>query len=323
MTRAFPTSALSALLLAAACGRERPSAGAAADTAASAAPAAQDTGGLTGAPSTVEGFQNPESARYDPELDVWYVSNVNGQPAAKDGNGYISRLKGDGTVDSMKFIVGGARGVTLNAPKGLALQGDTLWVADIDAVRAFNRRTGAPVASIDLKGKAKFLNDAVTGPDGVYLTDTGLGAGMKHTGPDRIFRVGTGHKATVALESDSLEGPNGIAWDGAHGRFIIVPFPGKDVRGWIPGSKTLETLASTKGQLDGVEVLDSTRVLITSWADSSLFILRNGTTTPFASGIASPADIGIDTRRLRVAIPQLLENKVQFRALPAPGAAIR
>src|SRR2546426_3743544 len=29
------------------------------------------------------------------------------------------------------------------SPKGMALNGDTLWVADIDVVRAFNAKTGA------------------------------------------------------------------------------------------------------------------------------------------------------------------------------------
>ena len=83
-------------------------------------------------------FQNPESARWDPDQSLWFVSNVNGDPGAKDNNGYISRLKPDGTADTGKFIVGGSKGVTLNAPKGMAITGDTLWVADIDAVRAFD-----------------------------------------------------------------------------------------------------------------------------------------------------------------------------------------
>ena len=55
-------------------------------------------------------------------------------------------------MDSLKFIVGGVNGVQLDAPKGMALQGDTLWVADITNVRGFNRKTGVPVASIASRG---------------------------------------------------------------------------------------------------------------------------------------------------------------------------
>jgi hypothetical protein len=80
-------------------------------------------------------LDGPESARYDKDLDVWFVSNVNGTPLAKDNNGYISRLRPDGAPYTVKFIEGGKKGVTLNAPKGLAINGDTLWVADIRVAR--------------------------------------------------------------------------------------------------------------------------------------------------------------------------------------------
>src|SRR2546422_7709536 len=55
----------------------------------------------------------------------------------------LFRSRPDGAVENLKFIEGGHSGVTLNAPKGLAIRGDTLWVADIDVVRAFDARTGA------------------------------------------------------------------------------------------------------------------------------------------------------------------------------------
>ena len=310
-----------AVTIGAACGRGERSAARGGDT--TAAASADSAAAPSGDSARLEGFQNPESAKYDAELDVWYVSNVNGAPADADGNGYISRLKGDGTMDSLKFIVGGQGGVKLDAPKGMALQGDTLWVADIHSVRGFDRRTGKPVASIEAKG-SKFLNDVAIGPDGLYVTDTGLEGGAKglsHTGPDRIYRV-AGRKATVALEGDSLTGPNGITWDGAGKRFILAPNGGKVVQAWVPGGKALRPLGTTKGQLDGVEVLGADQFLITSWADSSLFVLNNGTVTPVAGGLPSPADIGIDTKRNRVAIPLLLENRVEFRALPVPGKGI-
>lgn len=311
--------AIGALVATAACGRKS-DAGAAADT----TTAAKDSAAQSAAgPTRVEGFQAPESAKYDAELDVWYVSNINGSPVDKDGNGYISRLKADGTVDSMKFIEGGKLGVTLNAPKGLALQADTLWVADIDAVRGFNRRTGVPVASITLKG-SKFLNDIAVGPDGIYITDTGIKAdakGMSHPGPDRVYRIGPNRSQNVALENDSLAGPNGITWDGARKQFIIVPFFGNVVRAWTPGSKVTIPLGTSPGQLDGVEVLDAQRLLITSWADSSLDVFENGAATALEKNLPSPADIGLDTKRSRVAIPLLMENRIEFRSVPAGARA--
>ncbi|HUR93326.1 MAG TPA: hypothetical protein VMY76_02000 [Gemmatimonadales bacterium] len=326
MSRSRWTPLVALLALAVACGGNDRSA-AVADSTSGLAAGDSSAGGSPGGTgdSRLEGFENPESVKYDGDLDVWYVSNVNGSPVGKDGNGYISRLKGDGSLDSLKFIVGGTNGVKLDAPKGMALQGDTLWVADIQSLRGFDRRTGKPVASVDLKG-SKFLNDVAAGPDALYVTDTGVegsATGIEHTGPDRIYRVGPDRKVTVALESDSLTGPNGIAWDGARRRFVIVPFAGSVVRTWAPGARNAAAFATSKGQLDGVELLDGDRLLVTSWTDSSLFVLDSaGTATPVASGLPSPADIGVDTKRNRVAVPLLMENRVEFRALPASGKGL-
>lgn len=319
MIRPHWTFALAGLgIIAAGCGRRPAAVPAGTDSTprpavAGSGPPPADTGSIT-----VKGFQNPESAKYDAELDVWYVSNVNGAPGAKDGNGYISRLKGDGTIDSLKFIIGGKNGVVLDGPKGLALQADTLWVADITNVRAFNRRTGAVVASIPVKG-SRFLNDVTVGEDGIYVTDTGVemdAKGTKHPGPDRIYRIGPKHAVSVAIQDDSLAGPNGITWDSAGHQFIVAPLIGKTLVAWAPGAKTVRRLGETKGGLDGIELLDGGRLLFTSWADSSLDVFDNGTVTPVSNDLPSPADIGVDTKRRRVAIPQLMENQVQFRPLP-------
>jgi hypothetical protein len=117
--------------------------------------------------AVVEGFLTPESVKYDSAQDVYFVSNINGGPLAKDNNGFISRVRPDGAIENLKFIEGAHNGVTLNAPKGLALRGDTLWVADIDVVRAYDAKTGVPRDSVSLASLgAVFLNDIATAPTG-------------------------------------------------------------------------------------------------------------------------------------------------------------
>jgi hypothetical protein len=315
MSQSKPRHSLLFLLAAMACTSERPAArdetGAVADSAPSAAPAEAKR------VATASGLNNPEAVRYDADLNLWFVANVNGNPTAKDGNGYISRLKSDGSVDSLKFIEGGKRGATLNAPKGMAIVGDTLWVADLDAARAFNKRTGAPIATVSLARRAKFLNDITVGPDGIYLTDSGLeGAKLDHTGPDQLFRIAN-RKATLVLTLKNLAAPNGITWDSAGSRFVIAPFGAPTVVTWAPGDSAPAPLVEGKGQFDGIEPLGNERYLLTSWADSSLNLLANGQITRLAGGLASPADIGIDRKQGRVAVPQLMENRVEFLDLPA------
>jgi hypothetical protein len=266
------------------------------------------------------GLDGPESARYDRDLDVWFVSNINGTPLGKDNNGYISRLRPDGAPYTVKFIEGGKKGVTLNAPKGLAISGDTLWVADIDVARAFNKRTGALIANVATQGRARFLNGAAIGPDGaVYMTDTGVLFGaqgeVSHPGPDQIFRVTRGG-VSVALTSPTLEGPNGITWDLQRQRFVVASFLGKGIFGWKPGDKNVEPIGTGPGQQDGVVFLPDGRLLVTSWTDSSLFVLDDGQVRRVATKVPSPADIDINPRDSRVAVPLLMENRVEFWELP-------
>ncbi|HSJ64888.1 MAG TPA: hypothetical protein VK922_13415 [Gemmatimonadaceae bacterium] len=266
---------------------------------------------------TVTGFSTPEAARYDGEQDVWFVSNINGAPAARDNNGFISRIRQDGTIDSLQFIAGGRGGITLHAPKGLLVVGDTLWVADLNIVRAFNARTGARIADVTVRG-ATMLNDLAAGPDGaLYVTDTGLEFGVEgaQQQPSRIYRV-SGMRAELALESAALNGPNGIAWDGGRDAFVIGSYFGDSLFAWAPGDSEARGIAAGPGQWDGIVILPDGRVLASSWTDSSLYVLEGSTTRKVVSGVASPGAIGIDPQRMQVAIPSLMGNVVDLYRVP-------
>ena len=297
-------------------------AGANSDTAAITA-ARADTGNKGGGGATkvktIDGFKTPESVKWDASSGYWYVSNINGQPPAKDNNGFISRLTKDGAVDSLHFITSGKNGVTLNAPKGLAIIGDTLFVADIDVIRAFNKTTGAPIRSWDVsKQGAKFLNDVATTPGGdVYITDTqvafGADGAVSHTGTDRIFMISKDRKsATIAFQSDSLGRPNGITWDTKGNRFVVVSFGSSAVHGWAPGSKDVTTIATGPGQFDGVEFTSDGRLLVSSWADSSVSVVNGNSMTHIVTGVEAPADIGLDPARGLLAVPLFNKGQVEL-----------
>jgi sugar lactone lactonase YvrE len=268
-----------------------------------------------------DSLKAPESVRYDPELDVFYISNVNGAPSAHDGNGFIAVVRADSTGSATRVLVqGGKNGAKLDGPKGLALVGDTLWVADIDHVRAFNRRTGAAIADIDLSREhATFLNDvAVDGSGTIYVTDTGISidkkGAMSHPGVDRIFRIKG--RTAVGITADSLDWPNGITWDSTSGRFIIAPSGGKVIRTWKDGDRAATTLVSGPGDYDGIEVLADGRILVSSWADSAVHVIQNGELTTLVPNVSGPADIGVDTKRNILAIPRLNDNKVDYYKIP-------
>ena len=268
------------------------------------------------------GFDSPESAVYDSTLNVWFVSNIVGGGSDKDHNGFISRLTADGMVDSLHFIKSGVHGALLDGPKGMAIHGDTLWVADIDVARAFDKRTGAPLAHVEFRSlHALLLNAIAIGPDQrVYITDTGIQTvhgQPKKVAPDHIFAIDPRLKPALAVQDSAMQGADGISWDAAHARFIIVGFMGKAITTWKPGEPHVQPLTTGVGKFDGADVLPDGRVLVSSWADSSLFVLSGSALTRVVDGgLPTPADLHVDLRSGRVAIPLSSQNEVMFYQMP-------
>jgi sugar lactone lactonase YvrE len=278
---------------------------------------ATSTGSGTGATAIKpwfvrDGFVAPEAVRYDPDQDVYFVGNWGpGAASATDNNGYISRMKPDGQIENLKCIAGGTNHVVLHAPRGMYIVGDTLWVADADAVRGFNRRTGDKVANVDFSGFDRgFLNDVAADATGtVYVTDTGR---------NKLYKVQGQGGPTVVVADSVLGAPNGITWDAANNRFIIVPFGGyKGIRAWVPGTTTLTDAGmSTGSKYDGVEVLSGGRVLVASQADTSLHLFSGTSGHAIIHTLGPPADIAVDTKRNRVAVPVVAMNHVEIYELP-------
>jgi acetyl esterase/lipase len=249
------------------------------------------------------GFRTPESVLYDPEADLYLVANIDGDPSARDGNGFISCISPEGEVIALKWIDGQAEGVTLNAPKGMALTGERLFVADIDVVRVFDRENGAPLDEIAVQG-ARFLNDVAADEGGtVYVTDSTTGV-LHRIRPDGSLE-----------QAGQVKNPNGIQ---VHGGTILVT-GGSDQIFRMDDDGTLTPEYETPaGGLDGLVLLDDGRVLVSSWAGSAVYLVdANGLVSELFSDINAPADIGFDTKRNLVLIPHFEDNRVEARPLPS------
>lgn len=260
------------------------------------------------------GFDTPESVVHDAIDDVWLVSNVNGAPTAKDGNGYIARVRPDGSMQR-HWIRGGAD-VTLHAPKGMALAGDVLWVADIDVLRRFDRRTGAPLGRVVVPG-ATFLNDVSVGPDGaVYCTDSGLDAAFAPTGTDAIWRVAPDGSLTALAKGPDLGQPNGIVARDA-GVYVVSWRDGTFFQIDHRGIRTDLGKAPT-AQLDGLVRVDAGAAArpgavwyMTSWAGRCIY--RFDAVAGFAAlpvEIDQPADLGYDTIRQLLLVPSFGGDRI-------------
>jgi sugar lactone lactonase YvrE len=213
----------------------------------------------------LSGLANPESVVYDPRLNLLYVSNVNGGPNDKDGNGYISLVSMDGRIINEKWVTG------LNGPKGLALSGTTLYTADIDELVAIDVDHGRITDKYKVDD-AKFLNDVAAAPNGdVYVSD--MLANRIH--------VLSGGSFTIWIESDELEAPNGLdvvgddlilgAW-GVMTDGFATAVPGHLKRISIQ-DKSITSIGdgSPVGNLDGVEVDKDGGFYVTDWMNGKLF----------------------------------------------------
>ena len=207
----------------------------------------------------------PESVVLDSASDALYVSNIGGEVMKKDGNGFIAKLKPDGTMVEREWVTG------LDGPTGLALHGGKLYVADI-----------SQLVEIDIAGKkivnrypakdAIFLNDVVAAGDGtVYVSDT-----MTNT----IWRLKDG-TFEPWLKDEALNGPNGLLVQGDElivTQFGKLPEEGKEaVLGGLlsisTNDKSVRKLGSGKpiGNLDGIELLEPGVYLVTDWAEGALY----------------------------------------------------
>lgn len=265
-------------------------------------------------PIRVSGFQTPESVLHDETADVYLVSNINGDPTAADDNGFISRVAPNGRILAMKWIDGASASVTLNAPKGMAVAGGTLFVTDITEVRMFDRRTGRAKGSVAIAGST-FLNDAAAGPSGtVYITDSGLNPDFSPSGTDAVYRIRNGAVSTVARGAH-LKNPNGITVLG-NGRLFVVTFTQTgETYELLPSGQQQHVRRLPKGQLDGVEVVEGLVTLVSSWAASAVYRVSGSSARIVVPNVQSPADIGYDRKRNRVLIPIFMGNQVLIQRL--------
>lgn len=261
------------------------------------------------------GFDTPESVLHDVENDVYLVSNIGGDPLAKDDNGFISKLSPDGEVSELKWIDGASPDVKLDAPKGLGIADGKLYVTDIDVVRVFDLATGKPAGNIKVKG-ATFLNDIAVAPDGtVYVSDTGLTTGFAPSKKDAVYKLTKKNTAKALIKGVDLKLPNGLFADDKG--VIVVTWSGELYR-VTPEGKKEEVAQAPGAQLDGVVQTSDGRLLVSSWETSTVYSRgADGTLSPLFADIKAPADIGYDAKRSQVLVPLFQDNAVQIHALPA------
>lgn len=111
-------------------------------------------------------FSCPESVVFDPARSVLYVSNIGETPKdnPKNGDGFVSIISLNGTFIEKQYIK------SLNDPKGMDIDGDTLWVNDRDAIIEWDLSEDR-LRKRHVLNDIVFLNDIGVGPDGEVFSN--------------------------------------------------------------------------------------------------------------------------------------------------------
>lgn len=227
-----------------------------------------ETSVLTKLWETPAGLKKPESVIHDPERALLYVSNVNGSPTEKDGNGFIAQVSLQGELVKTRWVT------DLNAPKGMAIHDDKLYVADIDGLVEIGLASGKVSARYVADG-AIFLNDVTAAVNGdVYVSDMMT---------DTIYRLHQ-NNFKAWLTDKRLQAPNGLYAERDH---LVVGSWGIIREGFstkTPGhltqvslsDKSIASLGNGKpvGNLDGVEPDRQGNYYVTDWMAGKLFHIK-------------------------------------------------
>lgn len=252
----------------------------------------------------VTGLSAPESAVYDSTKNIIYVSNVNGSPMEKDENGFISTISPEGEIIELNWVEG------LNAPKGLSLFANKLYVADIDTLVVIDTNSGEIIGQYQDED-AKFLNDVTITKDGkVFVSDMMT---------NKIHCL-DGESFNVWLSDEKLISPNGLH---AETDQLIVGSWGVMTDGFatdVPGhlltvdlnTKSIANLGNGQpiGNLDGVEAFGED-FLVTDWMVGKLFqIDRTGKAELLLELEQGMADHEFIADKNLVLLPMMMNDKL-------------
>lgn len=238
-------------------------------------------------------FKVPESVLYHHERNCIFVSNVQGNPAEKDGEGFISLLNEDGSIEELYWLTG------ISAPKGMAADSRYLYVSDIDEL---------VIIDIELRqihnrikyDSAKFLNDVCMTESGdVFVSDTGTG---------QILKLKE-DKLVLWLEGEYLKRVNGLYYEnncllvGTASNILKVSLLDKLQEVFIP-----ETVA-----VDGIEADGEGGYYFSSW-QGMLFYTRPSEKPILLLNTVDEkincADIGYVADSKLILVPTFADNRV-------------
>lgn len=204
--------------------------------------------------ATEASLKTPESVIYDEARGILYVSNVNENPWEKDNNGFISKVSLTGEILDLEWISG------FSGPKGMAIVGNILFVADMDEVGLIDIEKGELVEKILLEG-ASGLNDITPdGKGGVFISDSNEG---------KLYQYANGE--VNIFHADTPGRPNGLFVD--QGKLFVAFSQASDFVTFDIGTLEKTFIAGEIGGGDGVTPTNEADTYLVSDWNGEIFII--------------------------------------------------
>jgi outer membrane protein assembly factor BamB len=240
-------------------------------------------------------LRTPESVLYYGPENVLFVSCIDGKSDAADGQGFIAKVSLEGKIVTLNWVKG------LNAPKGLGIYKNTLYVSDIDQLVVIDLKTGNIKEKLPVPSPA-FLNDVTVDAKGVvYVSDSRN---------NKIYFL-QGHTLKVFIEGENLYRPNGLLAE--KDRLLIGSVNNTALRYADWKTKQITEITNGLGAADGVVSDGKNNYFVSDWNGQVFWVSTTGDKklllTTLANKINS-ADIEYIPAKKLLLVPTFNGNRV-------------
>jgi gluconolactonase len=255
----------------------------------------------------VTGLKMPESVVQAKNGRI-FVSEIG--EFGKDGDGQISEIDSAGKASI--FASG------LNDPKGLAIIGDNLYVADktkIIKIGLNDAKTSVFVAATAFPSPPQFLNDLEADLQGnLYVSDSGDIMGTGKGGA--LYKIDVTGQVKLLIDGKQdarVMAPNGLLADDTGDVLIFVDFTSGILYTLNQKTLVLTDIAEGFGGGDGIVHHSNGTMYVSDWKTGKVFSLSTkGDTKVFKEGYQSAADIAITKDEAYLMVPDMKAGVLDF-----------
>lgn len=245
----------------------------------------------------------PESVIYDKKQNLIYASNVNSIKSSNpwtNNNGFISKLDTNGKVIQLKWVTG------LQAPKGLWVYKNNLFVADLNQVAQIDTNTGKIIHKFHAPKGITKLNDITCDEkkEVCFVSDSGT---------KRVFEVSKNGKFTLLYDKEKSKNAeqNGLLVD--NNKLIMQGEVGY-LKALDLDTKKVTIITKDLGiAIDGVTKYKDKGYIVSTWSGGIYFVDNKGKVNQILGDEFNTADISYSESLDLLLVPDFAHHIIAYK----------